>query len=103
MTNIVLRLMVENPTDKINEETIKPLIRHIRGELKVFMKNNLPENTVIKVKRITKAQKERRTKTINCMVCHLDFKTIIAERKLCSNCIKVSRGAYTIPARYDST
>lgn len=94
MTNIIMRLKIESPTAKVNEETIKPLLVIFRSMIKGFMEEQMP-NEKVKMLRVTQTKKNRMNKTVACKVCGKDFKTIMAERKLCTQCIKVARGLTT--------
>ncbi len=92
MTEILMRVNIIEPTKQINPDTFKPMMQQFRNQIQEFMQNNLPTGASITVKRITKARRDKLMEKKACMICGLNFDTIMAERKVCSDCTRIFRG-----------
>jgi len=90
MTEIRIVATVKYPTEKINDETIEPLLKEFREKTKEWMEQNLPEGKKITMSRIKKKDKLKQTYPDNwekkhCPICEKSFKTA-HHRRYCGNC-----------------
>jgi len=78
MTEIRIVATVKYPTEKINDETIEPLIKEFRERTKEWMEGQLPKGKKITMTRIKKKDKLKQTYPDNwekkkCPICEKAF------------------------------